>query len=83
LDNCPKPTANRPATLYPAEEAPVSLNGKQHRAVVVHSSALDKRRQKKTARDLATEKAALEKSFDQQVGKESATQARAVEFCQE
>jgi transposase len=61
-----KPTVNRPAALYRVAEATVSLYGKPYRAVVVHSSAHDKRRQKKIERELAKEKAALEKSFPEQ-----------------
>ncbi|MCU0589308.1 MAG: hypothetical protein MUF52_14300, partial [Syntrophobacteraceae bacterium] len=58
-----KPTANRPATLYRAAESTVTLHGNEYRAVVVHSSAHDKRRQKKIDRELAREKTSLEKSF--------------------
>jgi transposase len=58
-----KPTANRPATLYRAAEATVTLYGKPYRAVVVHSSAHDKRRQKRIKKELDREKEALQKSF--------------------
>jgi len=61
-----KPTANRPAARYRVAEATVTLYDKAYRAVVVHSSAHDKRRQKKIERELAKEKAALEKSFHEQ-----------------
>ena len=61
-----KPTANRPAALYRVAEATVSLYGKPYRAVVVHSSAHDKRRHKKIERELAKDRAALEKSFQEQ-----------------
>jgi transposase len=61
-----KPTANRPATLYRAAEATVTLYDQPYRAVVVHSSAHDKRRQKKIERELAKESASLEKSFQKQ-----------------
>jgi transposase len=61
-----KPTARRPAVLYRAAEASVSLYGKIYRAVVIHSSAHDKRRQKKIERELAREKTSLEKSFRKQ-----------------
>jgi transposase len=72
-----KPTANRPAALYRVAEATVTLYGKPYRAVVIHSSAHDKRRQKKIERELAKEKAALEKSFDQQCLCEYACEADA------
>jgi len=47
-----KPTKNRPATFYKAFESSVELYGKTYRAVVVHSSSHDKRRQKKIDRQL-------------------------------
>lgn len=77
-----KPTANRPATLYRVAEATVTLYGKPYRAVVVHSSAHDKRRQKKIERELAKEKTALEKSFDQQCLSEYACEADALAAAQ-
>lgn len=61
-----KATANRPADLYRAAEATVTLYGQPYRAVVVHSSAHDKRRQKKIERELAKESASLQKSFQEQ-----------------
>ena len=61
-----KPTPNRPAARYRVAEATVTLYGKVYRAVVVHSNAHDKRRQKKIERELAKEKVALEKSFQEQ-----------------
>jgi transposase len=61
-----KPTANRPATLYRVAETTVTLYDQLYRAVVVHSSAHDKRRQKKLERELAKESALLEKSFQEQ-----------------
>jgi hypothetical protein len=61
-----KPTANRPATLYRAAESTVTPYGNEYRAVVVHSSAHDRRRQKKIDRELTREKTSLEKSFEQQ-----------------
>lgn len=61
-----KPTLNRPAARYRVAEATVTLYGKVYRAAVVHSSAHDKRRQKKIERELAKEKVALEKSFQEQ-----------------
>ncbi len=50
-----KPTKNRPAAFYKASESTVELYGKKYRAVVVHSSSHDKRRQKRTDRTLTTD----------------------------
>lgn len=47
-----KPTRQRPATSYPAYEGEVTLYGTASRAVGVHSSAQEKRRQQRLARDL-------------------------------
>jgi transposase len=47
-----KPTRHRPVTSYKAYEGHVTLYGTPYRAVVVHSSAQDKRRQQRLARDL-------------------------------
>jgi transposase len=47
-----QPTKHRPATAYKAAEGEVTLYGTAYRAVVVHSSAQDKRRQQRLARDL-------------------------------
>jgi len=47
-----KPTKNRPAAFYKAAESAVELYGKEYRAVVVHSSSHDKRRQKRIDREL-------------------------------
>jgi transposase len=47
-----KPTKHRPATAYKASEGEVTLYGTAYRAVVVHSSAQDKRRQQRLARDI-------------------------------
>lgn len=72
-----KPTANRPAAQYRVTEATVTLYDKPYRAVVVHSSAHDKRRQKRIERDLAKERTALEKSFSEQCLPEYACEADA------
>ncbi len=72
-----KPTANRPATLYRICETSVTLYGKPYRAMVVHSSAHDKRRQKKIKRELAKESEALHKSFQEQCLPEYACEADA------
>jgi transposase len=47
-----KPTKHRPATSYKVSEGEVALYGTAYRAVVVHSSAQDKRRQQRLARDI-------------------------------
>ena len=47
-----KPTKHRPVTSYKASEGEVTLYGTPYRAVVVHSSAQDKRRQQRLARDI-------------------------------
>jgi len=47
-----KPPQHRPATSYKAYEGEVTLYGTPYRAVVVHSSAQDKRRQQRLARDI-------------------------------
>ncbi|HKQ06178.1 MAG TPA: IS1634 family transposase [Blastocatellia bacterium] len=49
-----KPTKQRPVTSYKAYEGEVTLYGTAYRAVVVHSSAQDKRRQQRLARDIQT-----------------------------
>jgi len=49
-----KPTKRRPVTSYKAYEGQVTLYGTPYRAVVVHSSAQDKRRQQRLARDIQT-----------------------------
>jgi transposase len=55
-----KPTANRPATHYKTYETEVVLYGKTYRAIVVHSSAHDQRRQKRIDRQLKEDRHALE-----------------------
>ncbi len=46
------PSENRPAASYRVHEERVTLYDKEYRAVVVHSSAHDKRRQKRLEREL-------------------------------
>ncbi len=46
------PSKNRPGACYRVYEDQVSLYGKDYRAIVVHSSAHDKRRQKRLEREL-------------------------------
>src|SRR2546426_7262786 len=47
-----KPTKHRPVTSYKVSEGAVTLYGTPYRAVVVHSSAQDKRRQQRLVRDI-------------------------------
>ena len=47
-----KPTQHRPVTTYKAYEGEVTLYGTSYRAVVIHSSAQDKRRQQRLAREI-------------------------------
>jgi transposase len=55
-----KPTPHRPGTSYKASEGEVTLYGRLYRAVVVHSSAQDKRHQQRLARDLQTSQSTLQ-----------------------
>jgi transposase len=55
------PTKNRPATHYKAYETSILIDGRHYRAIVIHSSAHDKRRQKRIERQLETERKALVK----------------------
>jgi hypothetical protein len=57
------PTKRRPGTFYKVAESGVTLYGKSYRAVVVHSSSQDQRRQKSLARDLQASYATLEASM--------------------
>jgi transposase len=50
-----RPTKNRPGTSYRAYEAEVELYGTSYRAVLIHSSAHDRRRQKRIERELQAE----------------------------
>ena len=54
------PTKHRPGTFYKVAEGEVSLYGKAYRAVVVHSSSQDQRRQKHLERELQASHATLE-----------------------
>src|SRR5262249_25187177 len=47
-----RPTQHRPVTSYKASEGAVTLYETPYRAVVVHSSAQDKRRQQRLVRDI-------------------------------
>src|SRR5262249_42853893 len=55
-----KPTKHRPVTSYKAYEGHVTLYGTLYRAVVVHSSAQDKRRQQRLARDIQAAQSTLQ-----------------------
>src|SRR5262249_17539158 len=55
-----KPTKHRPVTSYKAAEGEVTLYGRPYRAVVVHSSAQDKRHQQRLERDLQTSQSTLQ-----------------------
>ena len=54
-----KSTAKRPAAHYKSYETEVTLYGETYRAVVIHSSAHDRRRQKRIERKLLEEKKTL------------------------
>jgi transposase len=53
------PTKNRPGAYYRLWEAAVTLYGQRYRAVVVHSSAHDRRRQKRLQRELEASEQSL------------------------
>jgi hypothetical protein len=54
------PTKHRPGTCYKVAEGSVTLYGKAYRAVVVHSSSQDQRRQQHLQRDIQASYATLE-----------------------
>ena len=56
------PTKHRPGTFYKVAEASVTLYGKAYRAVVVHSSSQDQRRQQHLEREIRASYATLEAS---------------------
>jgi len=58
-----KETANRPAARYKSQESEIELYGKMYRAVVIHSSAHDSRRQKKLQRELEKSEKAIQKKL--------------------
>jgi transposase len=57
-----KPTRRRPGTFYKVAEGQVTLYGKAYRAVVVHSSSQDQRRQQHLEREIQASYATLEAS---------------------
>jgi transposase len=54
------PTRRRPGTFYHVSESSVTLYGKAYRAVVVHSSSQDQRRQKHLEREIQASYTTLE-----------------------
>jgi transposase len=58
-----KPTKNRPVTSYKVSENNITLYEKEYRAIIVHSSAHDKRRQKRIDKELKESKENLEKAI--------------------
>lgn len=82
-----QPTPHRPGTTYKVYEGAVTLYGTPYRAVVLHSSAQDKRRQKRLEREIQASQSTLQttaRAAEQQVyfcradAEAAATQLRAV-----
>jgi transposase len=71
------PTKRRPGTFYKVAESSVTLYGKAYRAVVVHSSSQDQRRQKALGRELQASCATLEAAVREATHQEYACQADA------
>ena len=65
-----KPTKNRPGTFYKAYGSEVELYGKVYRAIVVHSSANDKRKQKRIEREKKESRKELEAEILKETKKE-------------
>ena len=55
-----QPSKHRPGTFYKVAEGEVTLYGKPYRAVVVHSSSQDQRRQQRLEREIQASSATLE-----------------------
>ena len=55
-----QPTKHRPGTFYKVAEGSVTFYGKPYRAVVVHSSSQDQRRQQRLEREIQASSATLE-----------------------
>ncbi len=68
-------TQNRPAAVYKSWETETTLHGRSFRAIVIHSSANDKRKQKRIDRELKTEYTDL--------SKQAKALAKQAFFCQE
>jgi transposase len=72
-----KPTKHRPGTFYKVAEGDVTLYGKAYRAVVVHSSSQDQRRQQHLERELQASYATLEATVREAARQEYFCQADA------
>jgi transposase len=70
-------TKRRPGTFYKVAEARVTLYGKAYRAVVVHSSSQDQRRQQHLRRELQASAATLEATVREVAPQEYACQVDA------
>ena len=55
-----RPTVKRPAAHYKAYESEVKIHDTNYRAIVIHSSAHDKRRKKRIERELKADRKTLE-----------------------
>jgi transposase len=64
------PTKHRPGTFYKVAEGSVTLYGKPYRAVVVHSSSQDQRRQQHLEREIQASSAPLEATAREAVRQE-------------
>jgi transposase len=64
------PTKHRPGTFYKVAEGSVTLYGKSYRAVVVHSSSQDQRRQQHLERELQASHATLKAAVCEAVRQE-------------
>ena len=72
-----KSTGQRSCASYRAHETEVELYGKSYRAIVIHSSSHDKRRQKRIDKEIVQAKQALLDSIDQPLKAEFFCQADA------
>src|SRR5262245_14037035 len=72
-----KPTKHRPGAFYKVAESSVTLYGKAYRAVVVHSSSQDQRRQKHLVREIQASHATLEATLREATQQEYSCQADA------
>jgi transposase len=71
------PTRHRPGTCYTVAEGRVTLYGKAYRAVGVHSSSPDQRRQQHLQRDIQASSATLEATVHEAVQQEDCCHADA------
>jgi transposase len=72
-----RPTQHRPGTFYKVAEDVVTLYGQTYRAVVVHSSSQDQRRQKRLERELQASSTTLEATVREAARQEYACRADA------